>query len=590
MPTPSRIPFAVLLLALAAPAMATTFVNVSERTLTRTADAVVVGTVRRIESVASPDGGINTLVTVDVEAEHKGRVGREVTLKQPGGRLGGRLEWIAGSPRFTVGERQLLFLTAHRDGTARTTDYGLGQFTITTNSRTGEAMAERHLDGAMIGRRPLRRTRLARLLGSVARAVRLYGDQASAPIVTAPDELTTPGLEREAVDRFTIMDGPPGRWFEPDEGTPVTYAVDPKGDSTLGLESSNAAIDGALAAWTNVSGARIVLQRSGSAPAAPLNCNGTTQIVFNDPFDEMPSPVACSGVLALGGYCAGSQSVVVNGTTFYRITEGNITFNSGFGKCSFWNETDLAEVATHEIGHTIGIGHSSEDDAAAPELKDATMYYRAHFDGRGASVHADDIDAVRFIYPGPGGADGDDSDGDGVLDATDNCPAIPNTAQTDSDGDGIGDLCDPCPLAPSGDDASACLPVLVSKINAVRKPTGTGTLVWQGSIEIPAGASVANARALLVSSRGVLADSAMAASVTRLPALRARIRYKSSQGVITLKSRGAGSYSVRVTMKGVALGTGTLPLVSANLVVGQSTFTDSLSCQRPKHRKITCNG
>jgi FtsP/CotA-like multicopper oxidase with cupredoxin domain len=38
---------------------------------------------------------------------------------------------------------------------------------------------------------------------------------------------------------------------------------------------------------------------------------------------------------------------------------------------------------------------------------------------------------------------GADADGDGVLDAVDNCPADANPGQEDADGDGIGDACDP---------------------------------------------------------------------------------------------------------------------------------------------------
>jgi hypothetical protein len=44
-----------------------------------------------------------------------------------------------------------------------------------------------------------------------------------------------------------------------------------------------------------------------------------------------------------------------------------------------------------------------------------------------------------------------DSDGDGVCDANDNCPATINPDQTDSDGDGIGDACDVCPFDPNND-------------------------------------------------------------------------------------------------------------------------------------------
>lgn len=37
-----------------------------------------------------------------------------------------------------------------------------------------------------------------------------------------------------------------------------------------------------------------------------------------------------------------------------------------------------------------------------------------------------------------------DTDGDGVADATDNCPSIPNKDQTDSDRNGVGDACEGC--------------------------------------------------------------------------------------------------------------------------------------------------
>ena len=46
---------------------------------------------------------------------------------------------------------------------------------------------------------------------------------------------------------------------------------------------------------------------------------------------------------------------------------------------------------------------------------------------------------------------GQDQDGDGIVDGTDNCPAAANTEQTDTDGDGLGDACD-------GDDDNDGLP------------------------------------------------------------------------------------------------------------------------------------
>ena len=47
----------------------------------------------------------------------------------------------------------------------------------------------------------------------------------------------------------------------------------------------------------------------------------------------------------------------------------------------------------------------------------------------------------------------DDIDGDGYLNATDNCPAIPNDDQADGDDDGVGNVCDKCPDDPNPNGA-----------------------------------------------------------------------------------------------------------------------------------------
>jgi len=50
---------------------------------------------------------------------------------------------------------------------------------------------------------------------------------------------------------------------------------------------------------------------------------------------------------------------------------------------------------------------------------------------------------------------GEDTDSDGILDATDNCLTIPNPDQADADDDGKGDACDNCPGVANADQADA---------------------------------------------------------------------------------------------------------------------------------------
>jgi MYXO-CTERM domain-containing protein len=63
-----------------------------------------------------------------------------------------------------------------------------------------------------------------------------------------------------------------------------------------------------------------------------------------------------------------------------------------------------------------------------------------------------------------------DSDGDGVDDSLDNCPAVANAGQEDADADGLGDACDPCPADPTDDFDGDGLCADVDNCPAVNNP------------------------------------------------------------------------------------------------------------------------
>jgi len=73
-----------------------------------------------------------------------------------------------------------------------------------------------------------------------------------------------------------------------------------------------------------------------------------------------------------------------------------------------------------------------------------------------------------------------DSDGDGIPDAIDNCPTVPNPDQADGDHDGIGDACDPC---------TNVVPVFATTprimIRHLRTPGGDDKLRMKGTMTVP---------------------------------------------------------------------------------------------------------
>lgn len=386
---------ALAALVTSAAAHATTFVRMGERALVAASVGAVRGRVSRIESGADPDtGALYTYVWIEPAQRLFGALpAGTLVLRELGGRVRGREQRLFGAPEYEVGESVLVFVSRHRDGTLHTTGLGLGKYRIAGRAGSERALRRSSADvfdpqTGSVQPDMADDVALSDLLARVHDALAAGTAPASGHVLSRPADLRVVLEPRPA---FKLLN-PNVRWFEADAGMPIGYLVDATGDVTIGAPATRAAVDAGIAVWSAVPDIHIELADAGDSEPQPLSgCEDLNRIVFNDPFGEVDPPAECEGVLAVTFVCDGDETRVVNGRTYRRIHGAKTTVNDGFGACPFWTPCNVAQVVTHELGHTFGLGHS--------EFPIATMAARVQFDGRCAGLTSDDEAAIRFVYP-----------------------------------------------------------------------------------------------------------------------------------------------------------------------------------------------
>jgi hypothetical protein len=414
------------LLSLAQSASATTVIVPPDDDLIIGARAIVRAKVLSVSCGLDEQQRIYTYVTLRVREVIKGRISeRRIVIKEPGGQVGAQGTIIFGVPKFKPGEEVFLYLDTWDDGSLRVHQMFLGKFLVLDDPQTGQRVVVRdgpdqntvvldggtraeHFRGAITNRMGLAdysamvRRRLAANLEQ-AREFEAAHYKNVAMLARPPEYNRAEG--RELQPQFTFITNPPVRWFEPDDGSPVIFTINPDGaPSPQVLDDLTAAMN----AWSSVQGCsmRVVVGGTGEVCYA-RNLNS---MVFNNCDGQFSPTPFCAGVLAIGGLSwDSSRSKVVNGTRFVAANTGHISFNPYAG-CSYEDHCQVREIATHELGHALGLGHSwNPCSTCAPPTdgqRDATMYGIAHFDGRCATLRQDDINGILFMYPsanaGPG--------------------------------------------------------------------------------------------------------------------------------------------------------------------------------------------
>lgn len=405
--------------------LATTVIIQSDVEMIVEARAIVRGKVLAIETgLDQQQDRIYTYVTIKVQEVLKGRITRrKIVLKQPGGQYGSRGSIVFGAPEFAIGENVLIYLDTWRDGSLRVHQMLLGKFSVIRDPVTGARYAVRDSppnsvrvlgqssQGPITNRMELSayvemvRERLnANRTAAREFEARAYG---GIPLLEWPAGYQ-PDTQRGDLEAQFHFWNPPIRWFQPDDGQLVSFKVNTDGAPA---QVSNTVI-AAANAWSSVAGCSLRVSGDGTTETCGLFAlDGVNSISFNNCDGYFSGTGTCSaGILAVTSIASYDrfQTRVVNGVTFYKALEANLTFNP-FASCSFADPCQLQEIMTHEMGHGLGLHHSWDSSfggTPTPSDQEATMYWIAHFDGRCASLRQDDINGITAVYPATGGGPG----------------------------------------------------------------------------------------------------------------------------------------------------------------------------------------